>query len=146
MAVQDFTSKLVGLRTSGRAQDIASHTAFLEIKHILDRMDDRASALETFQSNVLNQLAGAGVYVKYFYVQADLAVPVPEESAGSLLFYIFLMDSTGGWTVTLPTEFVGFYPDQIDGAADTISSIAVFRQSPTLFVPAVFGPSGVITT
>lgn len=144
MPVQDFTSLVSGLRQD---QTLAKAVqAFVQIKRILDSLESRISALESFQLAIERQLAGAGVYVKTFFLQADLTVPHPEESTGAVIIYIFLQDSTGGWTVTFPSTFRGLYADQIDTAADTLSSIVMFKTYDQQLDPVVFGASGVITT
>lgn len=144
-SVQDFTQLVAGLRNK-RPEDNGAYRAFLQIKQIFDKLSARIDALESFQEAVTRFLASSGIYVKYFFVQADLEVPMPEEQAGSLFFYIFVMDATGGWSVTFPPGFVGLYADQIDPTADTLSAIAVFKQTPTTLIPAVFGPSGTFTS
>lgn len=146
MQGQDFTPLIAGLKSSGRPQDARIHDALLQVKQRLDNYEQRLSSLELFKLNTERLLAGAGVYVKYFFLQADITIPMPSEPAGSLIFYLFLQDSTGGWVVTLPEAFVGFFPDSIGLDADRFSTLIAFKQRADLVVPAAFGISDVVTT
>lgn len=143
---RDFTPLISGLRATGRQLDGKLHEAFLQIQAELRDLRTRAEAAEAFQSSIRNLLAGSGVYVKTFFVTADLTVPHPDEPAGVVIIYAFLMDSTGGWTVTFPATFRGLYSDQIDPTADTLSSIIMYKTLPNQLDPIAFGASGVILT
>lgn len=145
MRIQDFTSGAAGLKSSGRREDSSIYDALVRIKHEFDRLAARVDALETFRESVLNYLAGAGVIVKTYFLTADTTIPHPDEPPGSLIFYIFLQDATGGWTVTLPSTFVGFFPDQISTTADRLSTLIAFKSYQNQVVPAAFGIEGVIT-
>lgn len=146
MGVQDFTSRVASLRRTGRREDANAYDAFAQIKSILDKLTERVDVLEAFQNEIVNQLAGASVYVKHFYLQADLTVPHPDEPPGAVILYVFLQDSTGGWVVTFPDTFRGLYADQIDTTADTLSSIVMLKTYANQLDPVLFGASGVITS
>lgn len=146
MRVQDFTSGITALTATRRKEDAASYQAFVAIKHELDRLQARVQELEQFRLAITRQVEGSATQVKYFYLTQDLEVPMPEEAAGTLLFYLFLQDPTGGHTVTFPPAFSGLEPDHVSLSPDLFTSLAFYKLRPDRIVPAAFGPSGIITT
>lgn len=80
---------------------------------------------------------------KFSFLEADLAILLPDFETGTVLLYIFRQDSIGGHTVTWPDNF--FDTLQPDPSPNTASSFWFFKESDLRIYPCVPSQIGVLT-
>lgn len=80
---------------------------------------------------------------KFFFLEADLPITLPDFETGTVLLYIFRQDSIGGHTVTWPPNF--FDTLQPDPSPNTASSFWFFKESDLRIYPCVPSQIGVLT-
>lgn len=129
--------------------------AFEQIETEHNNLERRVRGLETLVQDLTRQLTevrGSLIYIITQTLTENYTVPVPGSiPPGSLVIYVFIQDSTGGWTVTFPdppflillTE-AGGEATGVSATANSVSTMAMYVQDPNTIRQALAGYSGVV--
>lgn len=144
-SVENFKHLLEPLNSISQRWAGDIYKALKSAQDSLDKIARRINSIETSITN-LQSVFGVDepIVVKRFFLTANLTVPLPDEPVGTIFLYVFEQDSTGGWTVTLPSEFVGMYA--IPTTASTVSSYMFYKQDTDKMVPVMTGMGDVLVT